>query len=153
MVGVMRRALAAFVALTAGAFAAPSYAQQTRDLSGVWVGREVEEPRVSDGYFRAELTQDEAGVVRGAGVVDPCTRCAGFMEYDLTWEGRMKGDTLMLTGTPARVRGRLTVVRFVGRATDDGFEGVLSGLPRGHGMAIVMARSSDVAETERPESR
>lgn len=149
----MRKTLAALFVAAVGAFAAPSYAQQTQDLSGVWIGREVEEPRVSDGYFRAELTQDEAGVLRGAGVVDPCPRCAGFMEYDLTWEGRMKGDTLMLTGTPARVSGRHSVVRFVGRAGGDGFEGVLGGLPRGHGMVMVVARAPDVAETERPESR
>jgi hypothetical protein len=149
----MRKALAAFVALAASAFAAPSYADQAQNLSGVWVGREVEEPRVSDGYFQAALTQDEAGLLRGPGVVDPCPRCAGYMAYDLTWEGRMKGDTLMLTGTPARVSGRHSVVRFVGRAAGDGFEGVLSGLPRGHGMAMVVARLSDVAETERSESR
>ena len=149
----MRNALAALVVAAVSAFAPPSHAQQAQDLSGVWVGREVEEPRVSDGYFRAELTQDEAGVLRGPGVVDPCPRCAGFMEYDLSWEGRLKGDTLMLTGTPARARGRHTVVRFVGRAADDGFEGVLSGLPRGHGMAMVMARAPNVAETERTESR
>ncbi|MBN8607476.1 MAG: hypothetical protein J0L81_11195 [Caulobacterales bacterium] len=148
----MRRALV-FVVLAVSVFAAPSYAQQAQDLSGVWLGREVEEPRVSDGYFRAELTQDDDGVLRGTGVVDPCPRCAGFMEYDLSWEGRLKGDTLMLTGTPTRVRGRHTVVRFVGRAAGDGFEGVLSGLPRGHGMAMVVARASDVTETERTESR
>lgn len=153
MVGVMRRAFAALVVAAVSAFAAPSYAQQAQDLSGVWIGREVEEPRVSDGYFRAELRQDEAGVLRGPGVVDPCPRCAGFMEYDLAWEGRVKGDTLMLTGTPARVSGRHTVVRFEGRASGDGFEGVLSGLPRGQGMAMVVARAPDVAETERSESR
>lgn len=153
MVGVMRAVLLAFVVLAASAFATPSYAQQAQNLSGVWLGREVEEPRVSGGYFRAELRQDEAGRLRGAGVVDPCPRCAGYMAYDLTWEGHVKGDTLTLTGTPARVRGRHSVVRFVGRAAGDGFEGVLSGLPRGHGMVMVVARAPDVAETERPESR
>ena len=153
MVGVMRSVLAALVVVAVSAFAAPSYAQQAQDLSGVWIGREVEEPRVSDGYFRAELTQDESGLLRGAGVVDPCPRCAGFMEYDLSWEGRLKGDTLILTGTPTRVRGRHTTVRFVGRAAGDRFEGLMTGLPRGHGTAIVMERSSDVAETERAESR
>lgn len=153
MVGVMRSMLAALVVLAASAVAGPSYAQQVRDLSGIWVGREIEEPRVSDGYFRAELTQDEAGLLRGPGVVDPCPRCAGYMEFDLTWEGRLKGDTLMLTGTPVRVSGRHTVVRFLGRVAGDGFEGVLSGLPRGQGMAMVVARTPDVAETERPESR
>lgn len=149
----MRSVLAALVVFAAGAFAAPSYAQQVQDLSGVWIGREVEERRVSDGYFRAELAQDEAGLLRGPGVVDPCPRCAGFMEYDLSWEGRLKDDTLMLTGTPTRVRGRHTVVRFEGRAIGDGFEGVLSGLARGETMAVVVARAPDVAETERTESR
>lgn len=149
----MRDILAALSVLAASVFAPSSYAQQAEDMSGVWLGREIEEPRVSDGYFRAELTQDESGRLRGPGVVDPCPRCAGYMEYDLTWEGRVKGGTLMLTGTPADVSLRHTIVRFAGRVSGDGFEGVLSGLPGGQGMAMVVSRAPDIAETERLESR
>lgn len=147
MVGVMRTLLAAF-AFVLAVCAAPQGLAQERDLSGVWSGSESESTRVGGGYFTAQLTQDEAGRLSGTGVVDPCPRCAGFMEYDLTWQGELKGETLILTGTPERVGGRHTVVRFEGRATSDGFRGALTGLVRGGAMRVTLLRERNGAVTE-----
>ena len=138
MVGVMRGAVAAFAlaVLAACATAQP----QAAGLSGVWVAKERGARDEVGGYFRADLTQDHEGRVRGYGVVDPCPRCAGFMEYELTWEGGFEGDALVLTGTPEQIRGRHTVVRFEGRADGEGFAGVLSGLSGDRTMDMVMER-------------
>lgn len=137
MVGVTRALVAAF-ALTLAACATSQ--PQTSDLSGVWVAEERGARDEAGGYFRADLTQDREGRLRGYGVVDPCPRCAGFMEYELTWEGGFEGDALVLTGTPEQVRGRHTMVRFEGRAEGDGFTGVLSGLSGDQTMDMVMER-------------
>ncbi|HRP12319.1 MAG TPA: hypothetical protein PLK37_14920, partial [Terricaulis sp.] len=119
-------------ALVFAALAACATARaQTTDMNGIWVAEETEGQRDWVGAFRAELVQDAAGRLSGVGSVDPCPRCAGFMEYDLTWEGGFEGDVLVLTGTPARVRGRHTIVRFEGRAEGEGYAGVLSGLSGG----------------------
>lgn len=137
MVGVMRTI---FGALVFAALAACATARaHDVDMSGVWSAVETG-PRSRDGGFRAELTQDGGGRLSGAGVVDPCPRCAGFMEYDLTWEGGFEGDVLVLTGTPTRVRGRHTVVRFEGRAEGEGFTGVLTGLAGDRAMNVFMQR-------------
>jgi len=138
MVGVMRAILGALV-FAALAASATARAQNT-DMSGVWVAEETEGQRDWVGAFRADLTQDQEGRVRGHGSIDPCPRCAGFMEYDLTWEGGLEGDVLVLTGTPERVRGRWTVVRFEGRAEGEVYVGVLSGLSGGQTMNVVMER-------------
>jgi len=137
MVGLTRTILGALV-FAALATCATARAQ-TADMSGVWVAAEIG-PRSRDGGFRAELAQDSAGRLSGVGAIDPCPRCAGFMEYALTWEGGFEGDVLVLTGAPARVRGRWTVVRFEGRAEGDGFVGVLSGLSGGQTMNVVLER-------------
>lgn len=137
MVGMMRTILGALV-FAALAVCATARAQGA-DLSGVWVAAETG-PRSRDGGFRAELTQDSTGRLSGVGAIDPCPRCAGFMEYDLTWEGGFEGDVLVLTGTPERVRGRWTVVRIEGRAEGEVYVGVLSGLSGGQTMHVVMER-------------
>lgn len=139
MVGMMRIFIGAlaFAVLSGGAWAAP------RDLSGVWIAEEQSERgRMSAGYFRAELTQDAEGRLSGRGAVDSCTRCAGFMEYALIWEGAMEGDVLVLTGAPERPGGRFTPVRFEGRAVGDGFEGVISGVDYNKSMRVVMTRAA-----------
>ncbi|HRO02275.1 MAG TPA: hypothetical protein PLS69_01525, partial [Terricaulis sp.] len=107
MVGVKRVILGALVlaALTAGATARA----QTADLSGVWVATQPVDHRARGGYFDANLTQDQTGRLSGFGVVDPCPVCAGFMNYNLSWEGGFEADVLVLTGTPARVGGRHTI--------------------------------------------
>ncbi len=138
MVGVMRTILGALA--FAGLAACATARAQTADLSGVWVAAEAEGRREGAGFFRAKLTQDDAGRLSGVGVVDPCPRCAGFMEYELTWEGGFEGDALVLTGTPEQIRGRHTVVRFEGRADGEGFAGVLSGLSGDRTMHVVMER-------------
>ncbi|HRE42843.1 MAG TPA: hypothetical protein PKY87_02610 [Terricaulis sp.] len=138
MVDVIRSILGALV-FAALAACATAHAQNT-DMSGVWVAAEVEGRYSRDGGFRAELTQDSAGRLSGVGAVDPCPLCAGFMSYDLSWEGGFEGDVLVLTGTPARVSGRWTIVRFEGRAEGDGFVGMLSGLARGETMRVRMER-------------
>lgn len=138
MVGVMRALIGALA--LAGLAACAMARAQTADVSGVWVAAEPEGRRSAGGFFRADLTQDEAGRLSGVGVVDPCPRCAGFMEYELAWEGGFEGEALVLTGTPERVAGRHTVVRFEGRAEGEGYVGLLSGLSGGQTMNVVMER-------------
>ncbi|HRP12702.1 MAG TPA: hypothetical protein PLK37_16875 [Terricaulis sp.] len=112
---------------------------QTADLSGVWVATQPVDHRARGGYFDANLTQDQTGRLSGFGVVDPCPVCAGFMNYNLSWEGGFEADVLVLTGTPARVGGRHTIVRFEGR-NEGVFVGVLSGLSGGETLHVIMQR-------------
>jgi len=132
----------AVLALLALAACASVGSAPTRDLTGVWDWTAPEGQRVGGGYVRVELVQDETGRVRGPGVIDTCPRCAGFMQYDLMWEGRIESDTLVLIGTPVHPAGRHPIARFEGRATGDGFEGVLSGLSWSQPMHVLLERSA-----------
>lgn len=141
MVVVIRAIVAACVLVGALTFAGQSRADPPVDLSGVWVAEQVGDAgRTSGGYFRAELAQGADGRLRGPGVIDPCSRCAGFQEYALTWEGGVVKGVLVLTGTPETSVGQRTVVRFVGQSVDDRFEGVVTWPRHERSMRVVMQR-------------
>lgn len=135
-----RLALAAFALW---AIASPGHTQERSDLTGVWGAQSApSRSALQPNYFRAELSQAEASILTGSGVVNLCAGCRGFDEYDVTWRGRWtEDDTLELTGTPVSADGSWRSVVFNGSLTGTGaIEGILTRTSDGRAEVFVMER-------------
>lgn len=133
----------ALAALALWVIASPGHAQERSDLTGVWVAESAPSSHALEpNYFRAELSQRDAGIVAGSGVVNLCAGCRGLDEYEVSWRGRWSEDgTFELIGTPTSAHGRWRSVAFSGSLTEAGaIEGALTRASDGRAEAFVMER-------------